>query len=183
MKTRIVPRLGLLTRSIGIFLMLCGGLALMTPGGVVAGGNNIGNGPGCVAGGKGYVGPIYGPETNEIVAQLNWHGTFIFSHCAGATGPQDGDSDIQQITYPDGATESYKIVYSTQDLTSANGPFCYWDLTIDPGQDGPGYHCPEGSEGAHLYEWIVSSSGDSPYLEPANSGGWKSNPNGRGVYS
>lgn len=176
MKKRAFPSLGLFARGVGIVLMLCGGLAFMTPGGVLAGGNNIGNGPGCVAGGKGYVGPIYGPETNEIVAQLNWHGTFVFSQCGG-TGPQSGDSDIQQITYPDGTTESYKIVYSTQDLGTLQGAFCY--MNVDTGD----YHCQDGYVAGSLYEWIISSSGDSPYLEPAGSGGWQSNPNGRGIYS
>lgn len=135
-----------------------------------------GGGPGCVDGGKGYVGIV--PGTTE---RLNWHGTYIIGLCPGATGPQAGDSDTQTITYADGTYERYKIVYSTDDL-SPNGVFCYWDLTTDPSLTGSGYHCPSGSANDDLKWYIVSSSGDSPYLEPANSGGWKSHPNGIGVY-
>ena len=133
-------------------------------------------GPGCVDGGKGYVGIV--PGTTE---RLNWHGTYVISLCPGATGPQAGDSDVQTITYADGTYERYKIVYSTADL-SPNGVFCYWDMTTDPSLSGTGYHCPTGSANDDLKWYIVSSSGDSPYLEPANSGGWQSHPNGIGVY-
>lgn len=128
---------------------------------------------GCVAGGTGYVGTLSDGSV------LNWHGTYIVSLCPDATGPQDGDSNVQHRTYPDGTTENYKIVYSTADL-SDNGVFCYWDMTIDPTTDGPGYHCPDGYVEGHLYWYIVSSWGDSPYLEP--NGGTSSNPNGIGVY-
>lgn len=135
-------------------------------------------GPGCVDKGKGFVGAVPGDPTGAV---LNWHGTYVIGLCPGATGPKAGDSDVQQITYPDGTTERYKIVYSTADLTP-NGVFCYWDLTIDPATAGPGYHCPAGPAQGHLYWYIVSSAGDSPYLEPAGSGGTKSRPNGIGVY-
>jgi hypothetical protein len=134
-------------------------------------------GPGCVDGGKGYVGIV--PGTTE---RLNWHGTYIIGLCPGATGPQAGDSDVQTITYADGTYERYKIVYSTDDLTASNGVFCYWDLTTDPSLSGSGYHCPSGSANDDFKWYIVSSSGTSPYLEPAQSGGWKSRPNGIGVY-
>lgn len=134
-------------------------------------------GPGCVDGGKGFVGEV--PAAGGLI--LNWHGTYIISLCPGATGPQAGDSNVQQLRYPDGTTEKYKIVYSTKDLTP-NGVFCYWDLTLDPTLTGSGYHCPDGSDDGHLYWYIVSSSGDSPFLEPAGSGGTSSRPNGRGVY-
>src|SRR5579863_9986061 len=56
-----------------------------------------GGGPGCVDGGKGYVGIV--PGTTE---RLNFHGTYIVGLCPGATGPQAGDSDTQTITYADG---------------------------------------------------------------------------------
>jgi len=131
---------------------------------------------GCLAGGTGYVGPVTDPDTG-ITYQLNWHGTYIISLCPDATGPQDGDSNVQHKTYPDGTTENYKIVYSTADLTG-DGLYCYWDLDMG----GPGYHCPNGAAEGHLYWYIVSSWGDSPYLEPAQSGGWSSSPNGIGPY-
>jgi hypothetical protein len=128
---------------------------------------------GCVDGGMGYVGTL------DDGSVLNWHGTYIISLCPGATGPQDGDSNVQHRTYPDGTTENYKVVYSTADLTG-DGVFCYWDLTVDPGLGGDGYYCPAGPDQGHLYWYIVSSWGDSPYLEP--NGGTSSNPNGIGVY-
>jgi hypothetical protein len=135
-------------------------------------------GPGCVDGGKGFVGLVPGGGGER----LNWHGTYIISLCPGATGPQAGDSNVQRITYPDGTYEQYKIVYSTDDLTTSNGVFCYWDLTSDPGLNGSGYHCPNGANNTDLKWYIVSSSGTSPYLKPAGSGGWQSRPNGLGLY-
>lgn len=156
--------------AIGVLLAITVGTALAAPGNP----NAQGNGPGCVAGGKGYVGPLPGSaNTNGIPVQLNWHGSFVFSLCGG-TGPQDGDWDIQHFTYPDGTTENYKVVFSTDDLTP-NGVFCYMDLHTGE------YH-PKDCSAGDLYWYIVSSSGDSPYLEPAASGGTKSTPNGFGRY-
>jgi len=162
-----------MVRRLVLFFFLAGALLVSTVGSGTA--LAAPGGPGCVDGGKGFVGTL---SDGSI---LNWHGTYIVSLCPGATGPQAGDSNVQEIRYPDRTTEHYKIVYSKDDL-APNGVFCYWDLTLDPTLTGAGYHCPAGSNNTDLKWYIVSSSGDSPFLEPAGSGGTSSRPNGRGVY-
>lgn len=119
---------------------------------------------GCVARGRGYVGQLPNPgNPNGPDWFVSLHASHQWSRCNPEMVLEEGDWNVQTLRGPDGEWESYKSVFTSEDL-SATGARLYW----------------ENIQG-DLDWWLIQAMGDSPYLEPLD-GATHAVPAGVGLY-